>query len=65
MAIPPVFDEIQIRAKCTNEHDDTICLNCDDDDYIYCWVKVQDLLHNITIDGQYVELGFITPTINY
>ena len=26
---PPIFNEIQIRAKCTNDHS-TFCNECDD-----------------------------------
>ena len=63
--LPPIFDEIQIRAKCPREHDNDICLECDDTEYINCWVKIQDLLHNISIDGVPVELEFVSPTINY
>ena len=37
--IPPIFNEIQIRAKCPNDHS-SFCTECEDTEYIERWVLI-------------------------
>ena len=60
---PPVFNEIQIRAKCPHDHTAGFCLECDDTEYINRWVSVDDLLKHITMDNMEVNLQWHIPTI--
>ena len=62
MPASPLFNEIQIRAVCTNEHEN-ICLDCDDTGYINRWVNIADLLKHVTMDGMEVNLEWRNPTI--
>ena len=62
MPASPLFNEIQIRALCPNEHEH-MCLDCDDTGYINRWVNIDDLLKHVTIDGMQVNLAWRNPTI--
>jgi len=60
---PTVFNEIQIRAKCSAEHTRGFCTDCDDTEYINRWVSIDDLLKHITMDNMPVNLQWHNPTI--
>jgi len=60
--IPPIFNEIQIRAKCTNDHS-SFCTECEDTEYIERWVLIDDLLAHLTLDNMKVNLQWHPPTI--
>lgn len=60
---PPVFNEIQIRAMCPNDHTQGFCTECDDTEYINRWVKIDDLLKHVTMDGMSVNLEWHNPTV--
>ena len=60
---PPVFNEIQIRAKCSAEHTRGFCTECDDTEYINRWVNIDDLLKHVTMDNMVVNLQWHNPTI--
>lgn len=62
MSASPLFNEIQIRAVCPNEHEH-MCLDCDDTGYINRWVNIADLLKHVTMDGMEVNLEWRNPTI--
>lgn len=59
---PPVFNEIQIRARCTSDHT-IFCLECEDTYYVNRWVKIDDLLRHVTLDNMKVNLQWHPPTI--
>ena len=61
--IPPIFDEIQLRAKCTIEHGLNFCAECDNTGYINLWVKVSDVLKYVTMDEMPVNLQWNPPQI--
>jgi hypothetical protein len=60
---PPLFNEIQIRAKCTHAHTHEFCMECDNTEYINRWVKIDDLLKHITMDNVVVNLQWHNPII--
>lgn len=62
----PNFDEIQIRAMCPYPHEEQqgMCLECDDTEYINRWVKIDDLLGQVTLDNSPVNLQWRSPIIN-
>ena len=60
---PPVFNEVQIRAKCVYEHTHEFCNECDDTGYINRWVKIDDMLRHITMDNTVINLEWHNPTI--
>jgi hypothetical protein len=60
---PPVFNEIQIRARCPSAHAQGFCAECDDTEYINRWVKIDDLLRHVTMDGMTVNLEWHNPTV--
>ena len=59
---PLIFNEIEIRAKCTNDHQ-LFCIECDDTGYINRWVLIDDLLSHVTLDNMKVNLQWHPPTI--
>ena len=63
MSASPIFNEIQIRAKCTEEHTQGLCMECDDTEYINRWVNIDDLLKHVTMDNMVVNLQWHNPTI--
>ena len=64
MPASPIFNEIQIRAKCPNDHTSGFfCTECDDTDYINRWVIIDDLLKHVTMDNMNVNLQWHNPTI--
>ena len=62
MPASPLFNEIQIRALCPNEHEH-MCLDCDDTGYINLCVNIDDLLKHVTMDCMQVNLAWRNPTI--
>lgn len=63
MPATPIFNEIQIRAKCTDDHTQGFCITCDDTEYVNRWVKIDDLLKHVTMDNMAVNLEWHNPTI--
>ena len=59
---PLIFNEIEIRAQCTNGHE-SFCTECDDTGYINRWVLIDDLLSHVTLDNIKVNLQWHPPTI--
>ena len=59
---PLIFNEIEIRAQCTNAHE-LFCTECDDTGYINRWVLIDDLLSHVTLDSMKVNLQWHPPTI--
>ena len=41
-----------------------MCLECDDTEYINRWVKIDDLLGQVTLDHMPVNLQWRSPIIN-
>ena len=59
---PLVFNEIEIRAKCTYDHSH-FCIECEDTGYVNRWVLIDDLLNHVTMDNMKVNLQWRPPNI--